>query len=197
MLNDSVVHDVIGCCVQNNHVQYKIIFEHYMGRNPWEHESIVWTITDTVLLSKVSWLDSLAGLQAKSIQCEANACYDTDKLFLQSNCNSASNRTTGNHWDGTFKRCGYVMQIAEYLFCHCTIDNGESLYLVGWGEWRKKDPSWVFHEELIRQIKGEYIYLLMDFDNDVVRFMSWTSEKLLRMCVLFSSCHTHVLLLSP
>jgi len=67
MQNHSVVHDVIGCCVRNNHVQYRIVFEHSIGQNLWENELIVLTITDTVLLSKVSALDSLAGLQAKII----------------------------------------------------------------------------------------------------------------------------------
>jgi len=82
MQNDNVVNDVIGRRVRNNHVQYRIVFEHSIGQNLWENESIVSTITDTVLLSKVQALDSLAGLKAKIIRCEANASYDSYKLFL-------------------------------------------------------------------------------------------------------------------
>jgi len=138
----------------------------------WENESIVSTITDTVLLLKVSVLDSLAGIQAKIIRHEAKASSDTYKLFLQNNSNSETNQRDRNHWDGTFERGGCIMWITEYICCHCTIDNGEFLYLVDWGDWRKNDPSWVSHEELIRQIKGEYIYHLIDFDDDVCHFTS-------------------------
>jgi len=67
MQNDSIIHDVIVHCVTNIHVQYRIVFEHSIGQNSWVNELIVSTITDTVLLSKVSALDSLAGLQAKII----------------------------------------------------------------------------------------------------------------------------------
>jgi len=80
--NDNVVHDVIGRRVTNNHVQYRIVFEHSIGQNSWENELIVLTITDTVLLSKVQALDSLAGLQAEIIRHEANTSYDSYKLFL-------------------------------------------------------------------------------------------------------------------
>jgi len=134
MQNDSIVHDVIGRCVTNNHVQYRIVFEHSIGQHLWENKSIVLTITDTVLLSEVSALDSLAGLQAKIIWREANASYDSYKLFFQNNYNSARNQRAGNCWDGTFERGGCIMQVAECILCHCTIDNGEFLYLVGWGD---------------------------------------------------------------
>jgi len=104
MQNDNVVHDVIGRCVTNNHVQYRIVFEHSIGQHLWENKSIVLTITDTVLLSEVSALDSLAGLQAKIIWREANASYDSYKLFFQNNYNSARNQRARHCWDGTFKR---------------------------------------------------------------------------------------------
>jgi len=178
MQNDSVVHDVIGRHVTNNHVQYRIVFEHSIGQNSWENESIVLTITDTVLLSKVSALVSLAGLQAKSISCEANASYNSYKLFLQNNCNSARNQIAGNHWYGTFERGGCIMQVAEYICCHCTIDNGEFLYLVVCGDWRKNNPSWISCQDLICQIKGEYIQLLIDFDADVHHFTSSAVENI-------------------
>jgi len=70
------------------------------------------------------------------------------------------------------------MWVAEYICCHCTIDNGEFLYLVGWGDWRKNDPSWISHQDLIHQIKGEYIQLLIDFDTDVHHFTSSAVEDI-------------------
>jgi len=158
MANDSIVHNVIGRHVWNNHVQYRIVFAQSIAQNSWENESIVLTITDTVLLLKVSVLDCLVGIQAKSIWRETNACYDTYKLFLQNNCNSARNQRARNCRDGTFKRGGCIKQIAEYICCHCTIDNGEFLYLVGWGDWRKNDSSWISHQDLIHCIRvGDYV----------------------------------------
>jgi len=70
------------------------------------------------------------------------------------------------------------MWVTEYIHCHCTIHNGEFLYLVGSGDWRKNDPSWVSHEEFLCQIKGEYIYLLIDFDADVHHFTSSAVENI-------------------
>jgi len=70
------------------------------------------------------------------------------------------------------------MQVAEYICCHCTIDNGEFLYLVGRGDWRKNDPSWISCQDLIHQIKGEYIHLLIDFDADVHHFTSSAVENI-------------------
>jgi len=70
------------------------------------------------------------------------------------------------------------MRVAECIRCHCTIDNGEFLYLVGWGDWRKNDPSWISRQDFIRQIKGEYIQLLIDFDADVNHFTSSAIENI-------------------
>jgi len=62
------------------------------------------------------------------------------------------------------------MRIAECICCRCEDDNGNLLYLVRWGDWRKFDPSWITREELIHQIKSEYIYLLLTFDDHAASF---------------------------
>jgi len=49
---------------------------------------------------------------------------------------------------------------------------------VGWGDWRKNDPSWISCQDFICQIKGEYIQLLIDFDADVHRFTSSAVENI-------------------
>jgi len=160
-----IVHDIIGRHVRNNQVQYRVVFEHSISRNSWENQSIVSNVTDTLLLSKISALNSYADLPVQHILCNANTCYNVYKRFLRDNCNSSRNRSAGHHWDGTFEREGYVMHIAECICCHCKDENGNLLYLVHWGDWRKFDPSWITCEDLIHQIKSEYIYLLLTFDD--------------------------------
>ena len=134
-------------------------------------------------LSKLAALNSYANLPVQRIPRNANACYDVYKHFLRDNCNSSRNRSAGRCWDGTFEREGYVMCIAECICCRCKDENGDLLYLVRWGDWRKFDPSWITCEDLIHQIKSEYIYLLLTFDDRAesftwVAYFWWLCRKL-------------------
>jgi len=58
LANVQIVHDIIGHCVKNNQVQYRVVFEHSISQNSWENETIICNVTDMLLLYKISVLNS-------------------------------------------------------------------------------------------------------------------------------------------